>query len=127
MEIEQSGPIIAHCCRNHGMRPIISRYFIPIKRVEMIEMHFGTQHSLWEPPRIQDGRQNRNLDTSFELLLFVYNATTYDISLSGWFYQGLFTSHLVNVKTFAKAKSSWSNTTSLLLSGCYDERIERMN
>ena len=86
MEIEQSGPIIAHCCRNHGMRPIISRYFIPIKRIEMIEMHFGTQHSLWEPPRIQDGRQNRILDTSFELLLFVYNATTYDISLSSCFY-----------------------------------------
>ena len=55
MEIEQSGPIIAHCCRNHGMRPIISRYFIPIKRIEMIEMHFGTQHRLWEPPKIQDG------------------------------------------------------------------------
>ena len=85
MEIEQSGRIIAHCCRNHGMRPIISRYFIPIKKVEMIEMHFGTQHSLWEPPRIQDGRQNSILDTFFELLLFVYNATTYDISLSSWF------------------------------------------
>ena len=56
MEIEQSGPIIAHCCRNHGMRPIISRYFIPIKRIEMIEMHFGTPYSLWGPPRIQDGR-----------------------------------------------------------------------
>ena len=43
------------------------------------------------------------------------------------FNKGLFTSHLVNVKTFAKAKSSWSNTTSLLLSGCYDEHDERMN
>ena len=72
-------PIIAHCCRNHGMRPIISRYFIPIKRIEMIKMHFGTQHSLWEPPRIQDGRQNRIMDTSFKLLLFVYNATTYQV------------------------------------------------
>ena len=44
-----------------------------------------------------------------------------------YYHQGLFTCHLVNVKTFAKAKSSWSNTTSLLLSGCYDEHDERMN
>ena len=85
MEIEQSGPIVAHCCRNHGMRPIISRYFIPMKRIEMIEMLFGAPYSLWGPPQIQDGRQNRISDTSFELLLFVYNVTTYDISLSSCF------------------------------------------
>ena len=78
------------------MRPIISRYFIPIKRVEMIEMHFGTQHSLWEPPRIQDGRQNRILDTSFELLLFVYNTTAYDISLSGCFIFKIIDWHFFN-------------------------------
>ena len=38
------------------MRPIISRYFNPIKRIEMIEIHFDTPYSLWGPPRIQDGR-----------------------------------------------------------------------
>ena len=35
---------------------IISRYFNPIKRIEMIEIHFDTPYSLWGPPRIQDGR-----------------------------------------------------------------------
>ena len=84
--LDKATQIICHHWRNHGMRPIISRSFIPIKRIEVIEMHFGTPYSLWGPPWIQDGRQNRILDTSFELLLFVYNATTYDISLSGCFY-----------------------------------------
>ena len=40
------------------MRPIISRYFNPIKRIEMIEIHFDTPYSLCGPPRIQDGRHN---------------------------------------------------------------------
>ena len=48
--------IFFHYWRNHGMWPIISRYFNPIKRIEMIEIHFDTPYSLWGPPRIQDGR-----------------------------------------------------------------------
>ena len=42
MEIVQSGQIIAHCWRNHGMRPIISRYLVPTKRINIIEMRFDT-------------------------------------------------------------------------------------
>ena len=67
MEIEQSGPIIAHFWRNHSMRPIISRYFSPIKRVEMIKMHFGTQHSQWEPPKSKMADKNRISDKSHKL------------------------------------------------------------
>ena len=52
----KSAQIFFHYWRNHGMWPIISRYFNPIKRIWMIEMHFGTPYSLWGPPRIQDGR-----------------------------------------------------------------------
>ena len=48
MEIEQSGPIIAHCWRNHGMRPIISRYFVPTKKIKIIKIRFDTlSQPLW--------------------------------------------------------------------------------
>ena len=103
--------IICHYWQKHGMWPIISRYFIPMKRIEMIEMLFGAPYSLWGPPQIQDGRQNRISDTSFELLLFVYNIMAYDISLSGcfifkiinWQFFGYF-SHLWIPRTIPKSK-----------------------